>query len=297
MKEILKDMEFGGERPLYAARGLQMENIIFRPGESALKESSDIEAKDCEFQGKYPFWCAEGLTVGHCIFREGARAALWYSRDLKMKDSLVEAPKMFREMEDIALENVRFPNALETFWFCRKVRLDGVEVTNGDYLFFHSSDIRIRNYRQQGNYSFQYCKDIEIRDAEIDSKDAFWMAENVTVCDSRLDGEYLGWYSRGLHLINCHISGTQPLCYAEDLVLENCIFDADADRAFEYSTVNAGILSPVTSVKNPRSGRILAKSYGEVIIDGNLKAPGDCEILTWDDPDHDLGRKEEPVEY
>ena len=144
----------------------------------------------------------------------------------------------------------------------------------------HSSDIRIKNLNLQGNYSFQYCKNVEIRDSVLHTKDAFWETENVTVRDSVIIGEYLGWYSRNLRLINCRIGGTQPLCYAEGLVLEGCTFEPDADLAFEYSEVQADIRGAVASVKNPRTGSIVADSYGEIILDANLKAPGDCKILT-----------------
>lgn len=294
--EEIKNCEFGGERPLYARKDLRLENVTIHAGESALKETARIEAFGCEFQGKYPFWETEGFTVENCIFREGARAALWYSRNLTMRDTLVEAPKMFREMTHASLKNVQIPNAQETFWFCRDFELEDVELAKGDYLFLHSQDIRIDGYRHQGNYAFQYCKDVVIRNADIDAKDAFWETENVTVYDSHLNGEYLAWYSKNLHLVNCRISGTQPLCYCEGLVLENCVFDGDADLAFEYSDVNAGILSPVTSVKNPRSGIIIAQSFGEIILDDNIKAPGDCTLQTWSDPDTDLGHADEPVE-
>ena len=118
-----------------------------------------------------------------------------------------------------------------------------------------------------------------IRNAVIDSKDAFWNTDNVTVIDSTLTGEYLGWHSRGLKLVRCRISGTQPLCYAEDLILEDCVFDTDCDLAFEDSTLHAHIISPVTSIKNPRSGRIEAPSVGEIILDEHCKAPADCEIV------------------
>ena len=50
-------------------------------------------------------------------------------------------------------------------------------------------------------------------------------------------------------------------------------------------------------MKNPRTGRIMADSYGDVIIDGNMKAPGDCQISTWDEPDVDLASNPEIVEY
>ncbi|MCH5174082.1 MAG: DUF3737 family protein [Bacteroidales bacterium] len=279
MKEI-KNEEFGGERPLYNEHGLRLENVVIHAGESALKETSDIEADGCRFEGKYPFWCCDGFVVRNCLFTEGGRAALWYSRNLLMEDTLVEAPKMFREMSGIRLRRVRIPNAAETLWGCRDIDLEDVEVDKGDYLLMHSSDIVVRRMKLQGNYSFQYCRNVEISDSVLLTKDAFWETENVTVRDSVINGEYLGWYSRGLRLINCRIGGTQPLCYAEGLVLENCTFDADADLAFEYSEVQADIKGSVTSVKNPRTGCITADSYGEIILDSNIKAPGDCRIVT-----------------
>ena len=82
--------------------------------------------------------------------------------------------------------------------------------------------------------------------------------------------------------MRCHISGTQPLCYCEELVLEDCTFDADADLAFEDSDLLATILSPVTSIKNPRSGSITLPSAGEVIIDANVLQPADCIITQTD---------------
>lgn len=280
MTKTIKNEEFGGERPLFGSHGLKLENVIIHAGESALKECSDIDATECTFEGKYPFWHVNRFRINHCIFRPGARAALWYSRNLLMTDTLVEAPKMFREMENLELCSVEILDAEETFWHCRGVRLTGVSVRNADYLFMGSSIMEITNYKQQGNYSFQYCKDVTIRNAEIDTKDAFWESENVTVIDSTIRGEYLGWHSKNLRLINCLIEGTQPLCYAEHLVMENCRMGADADLAFEYSTVDAQIRGNVTSIKNPRSGRIVCDSVGELILDQNIKAPADCEIIT-----------------
>lgn len=277
--KLIKNSEFGGERPLYCERGLRLEDTVIHAGESALKETADIEAVRCRFEGKYPFWCCDGFTVKECLFTEGARAALWYSRNLLMEDTLVEAPKMFREMSELTLRRVRIPNALETLWSCRGVTLEDVEIQKGDYLFMHSSDIDIRGLKLQGNYSFQYCKNVVIRNSYLETKDAFWETENVTVYDSVIIGEYLGWYSKGLKLVNCRIGGTQPLCYADNLVMENCVLDPDADLAFEYSSVNAEIRGAVTSVKNPRTGRISADSIGEIILDANIKAPGDCEIV------------------
>lgn len=276
--ETIIDKEFGGERPLFAARDLRLEHVTIHAGESALKCTRNIEAVGCRFEGKYPFWHTDGFRVEKCLFTEGARAALWYSRDCVMSDTLVEAPKMFREMKGVELTRVRIPDAQETLWHCSDVRLRDVEVANADYLFMHCRNVDIENYRQQGNYSFQYCTDVTIRNARIDSKDAFWNTENVTVYDSELTGEYLGWHSRNLRLVNCRISGTQPLCYAHGLILENCTFAPDCDLAFEDSELRADIRGAITSVKNPRTGSITADSIGEIILDEHVLDPADCKI-------------------
>lgn len=279
MREI-KNTEFGGERPLFASHDLHLENVIVHEGESALKCCSDIELDGCTFEGKYPLWHVDRFTVDRCLFTAGARAALWYSTGMKMTDTQINAPKTLREMSDLSLERVCIPDAVETLWHCRGIRLRDVTVANAEYIFLHSDDIDIDGYRQDGKYSFQYCKRVVIRNAVINTKDAFWNTEDVTLVNCDINGEYLGWHSRRLHLIDCRISGTQPLCYCHDLVMERCTMAPDCDLAFENSTVEADIQGTVTSVKNPRSGHITADGYGEIIIDENICAPADCVIVT-----------------
>ena len=277
--ETIKNQYFEGERPLYCRRdGLRLEGVKIGPGESSLKECANIEAVNCEFAGKYPFWECDGFTIRNCVFREGARAALWYTRGCRMYDTLVEAPKMFRRISDVYLENVKMPMAQETFWDCSDIRIRNVETSDANYIFMHSENIDIDGYTLYGNYSFQYVKNAVIRNANLQTKDAFWESENIRVYDSVINGEFLAWYSKNLRLVRCRIGGTQPLCYCENLILEDCSFEPDADLAFEYSSVQATVSGHIVSVKNPRSGFIKAGSIGEVILDENIKAPGNCEI-------------------
>ena len=278
--QLIKDKEFGGERPLFGSTGLRLENVTVHAGESALKNCRNIEAVDCRFEGKYPFWHVNGFRIDRCEFTPGARAALWYSRGLMMTDTQIDAPKMFREMHNLHIEDVTIPDAQETLWSCRDVKLRNVTVKNADYLFMHGADIDIENYRQQGNYSFQYCRNVVIRNAVIDSKDAFWETENVTVYDSEITGEYLGWHSRNLRLVRCKVNGTQPLCYCHNLVMEDCTMGDECDLAFEDSDLTADIRSAIVSVKNPRTGFLKALAIGETIIDKNVLAPADCRIET-----------------
>ena len=164
MEKII-GQEFIGERPLYCKHDLYLENVKIHRGESALKETSNITAVNCVFEGKYPFWCCENFVVKNCLFTGGARAALWYSRNLEMTDTYVDAPKMFREMDGIRLKNVQIPGAAETLWHCKNIELDNVSADHADYIFMHCSDVKINNFRLDGNYSFQYCKNVEIHDS------------------------------------------------------------------------------------------------------------------------------------
>ena len=277
--EIIKDQEFGGERPLYDRHGLYLENVTIHPGESSIKEGSDIEAHHCRFEGKYVFWCCERILAADCHFTEGARSSLWHSRSMELRDCLQEAPKMFRESEDIRLRRVVMPHAQETFWSCRGIDIEEVEAREADYIFMHCSDVKVRGLKLFGNYAFQHARNVEIHDSDLQSKDSLWESENVTVYDSFINGEYLGWHSKNLSLVRCRIGGTQPLCYVEGLVLEDCSFEPDADLALEYSDVQATIRGHVVSIRNPRTGVVRADSCGEVILEGNIKQPADCRVF------------------
>ncbi|MGN0828818.1 MAG: DUF3737 family protein [Akkermansia sp.] len=276
--ETIANTEFGGERPLFGAQNLQLDNVVIRAGESALKECRNIRATNCRFEGNYPLWHVHGFVIEDCYFDVGGRSALWYSDHLQMRRTRIDAPKMFREMHHLELEDVEMRDADEVFWRCEHLRLRHVRLHGGTYPFMFSRDIVVDGLETDSKYVFQYVRNAEIRHARITTKDALWEAEDVTIYDSELHGEYLGWHSRNLRLVNCLITGEQPLCYAQNLVLENCRFGADCDRAFEYSSVQADICGSITNIKNPLSGQIIADAIGSVTLDEHLRAPGNCRI-------------------
>lgn len=277
---IIQNKEYGGERPLYAVHDVRLENVTIHVGESSIKETSNIEAENCTFEGKYVFWETDGFKVNNCYFAESARSSLWYSRDCRMTNCKVDAPKLFRRMEGIYVENTDFPNGEQFFWDCKDVEMRNVSIQNCDYVFMHTENIRLENYRQDGNYGFQYAKNVEIHNAVINSKDAFWEAENVTVYDSELNGEYLAWYGKNIRLVRCHLTGEQLLCYVDGLILEDCTFGDDANLLFEYSTVNGTIKGDVVSIKNPTSGKLTVKGkIGALILDENRKQPADAVVV------------------
>ena len=278
--ELIKDKQFGGERPLFARHNLQLENVTITDGESAIKQCQNIEATGCHFYGKYPLWHIDGARIVDCYFAPGSRSAIWYTNDLKMKDCIIDGPKFFREMNNVELENVVINDADEVFWRINGLRLRNVKLHDGTYPFMFSQNIYVDGLESDSRYVFQYCKNVEIHHANIVTKDSFWECENITIYDSVLDGEYLAWHSKNVRFVNCHLAGEQLLCYTQDLVLENCTFDAACDRIFEYSTVEADIRGSIENIKNPTSGHIIADEIGSVTIDENIREPANCIIKT-----------------
>lgn len=278
--ELIKNKEFGGERPLFASHDLRLENITIVDGESGIKQCQNMECYDSKFYGKYPWWHVDGAKIENCYFAPGSRSAIWYTNDLVMKHCTIDAPKFFREMKNVELEDVTINDADETFWKVKGLKLKNVTLHDGTYPFMFSEDIYVDGLESDAKYVFQYCKNVEIHNAKIVTKDSFWECENITIYDSSLDGEYLAWHSKNVRLVNCHLAGEQLLCYAQNLVLENCTIDAACDRMFEYSTVEADIRGHIEHIKNPSSGHIIADSIGSITIDENVRQPNNCVIET-----------------
>ena len=277
MKHI-KDQRFGEERALYALTDAVVENCRFageEDGESALKESREIEVEHCDFELRYPFWHTVGAKLVDVTMHDTCRAALWYARDISILDSRLFGIKALRECEFVHIGATEVKST-EFGWFSNELSFEDSRF-EGEYFLLHASNVTLRNVYLKGKYSFQYCKNVTIYDSILDTKDAFWECENITVYNSTVKGEYLGWYAKNLRLVNCHIVGTQPLCYCKGLVLENCTME-DCDLSFEYSEVEADVRGAILSVKNVLSGKVVADSIGEIIFDENRKDDGKAVV-------------------
>ena len=278
--ELIKNKSFGGERPLFGAHDVRLEDITITDGESGIKCCQNIECHHSKFYGKYPWWHVDGSLITDCYFAPESRSAIWYSDNMVMKDCAIDGPKFFREMKNLDLENVNITDADETFWKVDGLKLKNVKLHDGTYPFMFSKNIYVDGLESDSKYVFQYCRNVEIHNAKITTKDSFWECENVTVYDSELNGEYLAWHSKNIKFVRCHISGEQPLCYMDHVTLEDCTFDKECDRAFEDCTnIDAQIKGSITNIKNPISGRIEADKVGSVTYTEFAKAPkGACKI-------------------
>lgn len=265
MKEVM-DQFLTGERAMFQARDCHISYCTFADGESPLKESGDLEIDNTLFKWKYPLWYCKNVVMKDSTMFDMARAGIWYTENITITDTIIEAPKTFRRTKGITLHNVDMPNASETLWNCQNVKMERV-MAKGDYFAMNSSGIVATNFDLVGNYSFDGGSDIEIRNSRLLSKDAFWNAENVTVYDSFISGEYLGWNSKNITLVNCVIESLQGMCYIDNLIMKNCRL-MNTSLAFEYSQADVEIIGNVDSVFNPKGGIIRADRIGELIMDG-----------------------------
>ena len=277
----MKKLDHGtytGERALFALEDTEIVNAIFEDGESPLKESKNVIVRNSTFKWKYPLWYTTNALVENTLFEETARSGIWYTKNIVMNNCNVIAPKTFRRSSDITLNNCALPNALETMWSCKNIRMKNV-TAKGDYFGMNSSDIEINSFYLDGNYCFDGAKNIVIRNSTLNSKDSFWNSENVIVYDSVINGEYLAWNSKNLTFINCKITSHQGLCYIKGLKMINCEL-VDSDLCFEYcEKIDAQITSHVDSIKNPYSGKIVVESVGELILEDKFINKEKTKIL------------------
>ncbi len=279
---IIEDKTFDMERALYGSREITVKNCSFdgpADGESAFKESCDIQILNCFFNLRYPFWHNDRLKITDSELTQLCRAALWYSSDIEIKNTKLYGIKALREcsrvkMNDCDIISPEFGWSIQEIWMkdCR---------VESEYFMMRSDNLNFSGVHLKGKYSFQYIKDSVFEDCVFDTKDAFWHAENVLVRNCTVKGEYLAWYCENVTFENCKIIGTQPFCYCKKLKLVNCEM-IDTDLCFEKSEVEAEIVNPVISIKNPLSGHIYVpcveeiirddeNSYGEIIVNKNEK--------------------------
>lgn len=105
--KIIENETFDVERALYGSRDITARHCAFdgpADGESAFKESRNIEAADCFFNLRYPFWHDDGLIISDSEMTELCRAALWYSNDIEITDSRLHGIKALRECGRVKMQ-------------------------------------------------------------------------------------------------------------------------------------------------------------------------------------------------
>ncbi len=122
------------ERALFHSKDVQVSYSTFADGESPLKESQNIKIDHSIFKWEYPLEYCKNIVVEDSTFFEKARSGIWYTENIAITDTSIEAPKIFRRAKGITLENVTMQNAGETLWNCDDILHKFQGLKNYSYL-------------------------------------------------------------------------------------------------------------------------------------------------------------------
>lgn len=99
MREIIENKTFDQERALYNSNGLLVKNCRFdgpADGESALKESRNVELENCFFNLRYPFWHDDGVKITDAEMTEICNACMehngFHAGQMDPRYVLINAP-------------------------------------------------------------------------------------------------------------------------------------------------------------------------------------------------------------
>ena len=96
MRQIIRAKQFDEERALYNLKNADVVDCVFAgpaDGESALKESRDVNVQNCSFSLRYPLWHVEKFKLDKSVMDELTRAAIWYAKDGMITDSTLNGIK------------------------------------------------------------------------------------------------------------------------------------------------------------------------------------------------------------
>ena len=134
--KLIENLEFDEERALYGSDGVLVKNCKFQgvaDGESALKESKNIQVESCFWDLRYPFWHDTNLTIKFTELTENCRAALWYSKNILIEDCKLHGIKALRECADVVIKNCDIISP-EFGWFVQNIQMENCSM-QGEYVF------------------------------------------------------------------------------------------------------------------------------------------------------------------
>ena len=108
--KTIEGKTFDEERALYHLMNTRVERCTFAgpaDGESALKETREVEVADCHFSLRYPLWRAKGFSLSSSVLDGGTRAPIWYASEGVIDGCTIEGVKCLRECGNIRVQNCR----------------------------------------------------------------------------------------------------------------------------------------------------------------------------------------------
>ena len=204
--------------------------------------------------------------------------ALYHLEDTCVQSCVFAGPEdgesVLKEARNIEVADCQF-SLRYPMWHVKGFSMSGStmdELTRA--ALWYADHGKIANSTLGGIKAVRECNDIQLENCEIISQEFGWKCSDITLSDSSITSEYIFLDSKNVKLNHVKMKGKYSFqymenleiidCYCKDLKLINCTME-DTDLAFEYSDVDADVRGNVVSIKNPKSGKIIVDSVGEII--------------------------------
>ena len=174
---------FIGKYPLWHVEGSLITNCYFAVGSrSAVWYSNDMVMRDCTIDGPKFFREMKGLTLERVTVND-ADETFWNVDGLRIKD--------------VVLHEGTYP-----FMNCRNVFVDGLK-SDSKYVFQYCSDVEIHNADILTKDSFWECERVSVYDSVIDGEYLGWHSKDIRLVRCHIAGEQPLCYMDGVTLEDC----------------------------------------------------------------------------------------------
>lgn len=178
-----EDCKFYGKYPWWHVDGSHIRNCYFAPGSrSAIWYSDNMLMEDCTIDGPK-------------FFRE--------MQNLELRNvSITDADETFWRVKGLKLRNVKLHEGTYPFMFCEDIDIDGLE-SDSKYVFQYVKNAVVRNARITTKDSFWETENVTVYDSVLDGEYLGWHSENLRLVRCHIAGEQPLCYCKGLVLEDC----------------------------------------------------------------------------------------------
>ncbi|MBR1652321.1 MAG: DUF3737 family protein [Alloprevotella sp.] len=175
--------EFFGKYPWWHVDGSHIRNCYFAPGSrSAIWYSNEMTMEDCTIDGPKFFREMNGLTLRNVTIND-ADETFWRVKGLKLRD--------------VKLHEGTYP-----VMFCEDVDVDGLE-SDSKYVFQYVKNAVVRNARIVTKDSFWETENVTVYDSVLDGEYLGWHSKNLRLVRCHIAGEQPLCYCKNLVLEDC----------------------------------------------------------------------------------------------
>lgn len=175
--------KFYGKYPWWHVDGSHIRNCYFAPGSrSAIWYSNRMLMEDCRIDGPKFFREMNGLEL--------------------RRVEITDADETFWKVRNLRIEDVKLHDGTYPFMFCEDIEADGLE-SDSKYVFQYVKRAIVRNAKILTKDSFLETEDVTVYDSVLDGEYLGWHSKNLRLVRCHIAGEQPLCYCKNLILEDC----------------------------------------------------------------------------------------------